>query len=182
MKINKRWVLLIVPVLIIVLIFRCTKDNSSVAKENIEEFLNKKSELYDKKNEIVNILNTAPVLPLEPEEDESFISDIKWEENYNEIFKDVKVLLTEKAYEKLSRNRYFLDVDLIDASMEDKYDKSEIKEIEYEKISEGGEEIIYTVKYIENLYSKDELKLEIFHEDEFTLKNIDGKWLISRID
>lgn len=48
MKTSKKFIFLIVLALIIVSIFGCTKDKSSLAEENIEEFLNKKSELYQK--------------------------------------------------------------------------------------------------------------------------------------
>ncbi len=168
--------------LLLVLLLACSNDNSSIAKKNIEEFLNNKSALYDKKDKLISILDGAPIIPLELEDGKDYRPDIQWEKSINETFKDVKILLSEKAYDKLSRNRYFLDTDLIDALREDKYDKSEIGDIEYEKLSESDEEIVYSVKYIEKLYLEGKIKKEENHMGKFTLEKIDNKWLISRIE
>lgn len=160
MKINKRILFSVVLVLIISLTFGCSNNGSSVPKENIEEFLNKKSELYEEQKALVD----------------SFYEQYK-EVKLDEILKDIKKLLTEKEYERLISKRYIIDEDLI----KENYDKSEIKDIEYEKVSENEEKVIYAVKYTEKLYSKKELKLEKIHENEFTLEKIDNNWLISYI-
>lgn len=160
MEINKRILFSVVLVLIISLTFGYSNNGSSVPKENIEEFLNKKSELYEEQKALVD----------------SFYEQYK-EVKVDEILKDIKKLLTEKEYERLISKRYIIDEDLI----KENYDKSEIKDIEYEKVSENEEKVIYAVKYTEKLYCKKELKLEKIHENEFTLEKIDNNWLISYI-
>ena len=160
MEINKRILFSVVLVLIISLTFGYSNNGSSVPKENIEEFLNKKSELYEEQKAL----------------GDSFYEQYK-EVKLDEILKDIKKLLTEKEYERLISKRYIIDEDLI----KENYDKSEIKDIEYEKVSENEEKVIYAVKYTEKLYCKKELKLEKIHENEFTLEKIDNNWLISYI-
>lgn len=160
MKRNKKVLFSVVLVLIVVLSFSCSNDNSLGPEKIIDEFLNEKSELYDKKDEI--IIKSG----------EEYLNEV------NEILKEVKVLLTEKEYERLLANRYLMDTNLVNEI----YDKAEIKNIEYEKVSEDTAEAVYLIKYTENLYFKDELKEEINHSNKFYLEKIDDKWLISHID
>ena len=96
-------------------------DSSSVQKKNIEEFLNRKSELYDKKDELISILSTSEL------------------ENLFEPLNEVKLLLTEKEFERLISNRYLIDDELINGN----YDESKIESIEYEKVSEERKKITY---------------------------------------
>lgn len=127
-------------------------DSSSVQKKNIEEFLNRKSELYDKKDELISILSTSEL------------------ENLFEPLNEVKLLLTEKEFERLISNRYLIDDELINGN----YDESKIESIEYEKVSEEREKITYIVKYIENLYSENQLKDKKQRENEVILEKIDN--------
>ena len=177
MKLNKTILFSIILVLILTLVSACTNNNDSLAKENIEEFLNRKSDLYDKRNEIIYSMT----LPLNPEEEE--IEDERPKvEIFDDAFKDLKELLTEDEYKRLMANMYLIDLEFIDIEENYNYDKSEIEDIDYEKISDDEEKMVYKVKYTEKLYSKDELKEERQIENEFTLEKIDDDWLISYID
>lgn len=102
MKTNKRILFSVVLVLIISLTFGCSNNSSSVPKKNIEEFLNKKSELYEEQKSLVD----------------SFYEQYK-EVKLDEILKDIKKLLvkyTEKLYskkelklEKIHENEFTLE-------------------------------------------------------------------------
>lgn len=157
MKKSKKVIFAVVLVLIVALSFGCSSDSSFGPEETIEEFLNKEAELYDKKDEILG---------------ENYLNEV------DEILKEVKVLLTEKEYERLLANRYLVDQDLVNES----YNRAEVEKIEYEMVSEDKTEALYTVKYTKNLYFEDELKEEKDHTIQFLLEKIDNKWLISRID
>lgn len=154
---NKKVLFSMVLVLIVALLISCSNDKSLSPKETIDEFLNKKAELYDYKDEILG---------------ENYLNEV------DEILKKVKMLLTEKEYERLLANRYLVDYNLTNEI----YDKAEIKNIEYEKISEDKTEAIYTVRYSENLYFDNELKQEIENTDKFYLEKIDNKWFITFLD
>lgn len=181
MKSNKKVLFTMILVLIISVVFGCSDDSSLVPKNNIDTFLDKKSELYDKREDIINAFESdtkeLEVLPPEGKEaDDGYIMSVHGE-NLGEVLKDIRELLTEDEYERLLYNRYLIDQEML----EDKYDKSEVKDIEYEKVSEDEERIVYSVKYTENLYFEGELKEEKKIENEFTLEKVDDKWLISRI-
>ena len=143
--------------------FRWNSDYQNLYKlllspeKTIDEFLHKKAELYDKKDEILG---------------ENYFNEV------DEILKEVKVLLTEKEYERLLANRYIVDHDLVN----EVYDRSEIKNIEYEKISEDKTSAKYVVRYNENLYFENELKQEKENTEKFYLEKIDDRWAITFID
>ncbi len=176
MRVNKKVIFSIALSLIALLGSGCSGDKNSNPEKNIDEFLNGKSDLYVKKEEIVSVFESAGTLEIE--EKESDQGTIESEEGLNELLKELKALLTEREYERLIANRYLIDADLLGG----KYDSSEIKDIEYEKLSENEEEIVYKVKYTENLYFENELKEEKSRTNEFTLEKTDNKWLISHID
>ncbi len=157
MKRKNKVLFVIVLVLIISLSFGCNSNNNFGPEKTIEEFLNKEAELYDKKDEILG---------------ENYLNEV------DEILKEVKVLLTEKEYERLLANRFLVDHDLVNEI----YDKAEVKKIEYEMVSEDMTEALYKVNYTKNLYFEDELKEEENHTKQFYLEKKDDKWLISRID
>lgn len=168
--------------LIISVVFACSSDSSSVPKNNINTFLDEKSELYDKREDIIKAFESdtkkLEILPPEGKEtDDGYIMSVHGEK-LGQVLKDIRELLTEDEYERLMYNRYLIDKEML----EDICDKSEVKDIEYEKVSEDEERIVYYVKYTENLYFKDKLKEEKKIENEFTLEKADNKWLISRID
>lgn len=174
MKGNKKFIFSIVLSLIVLLGFGCRGDENLIPEKNIDDFLNEKSDLYIKKEEIVSVFENADTLEIE----ESDKGAIESEEGLNKLLKEVKALLTEKEYERLIANRYLVDADLLG----EKYDRSEIKDVKYEKLSESEEKIVYKVKYTENLYFENELKEEKNRTNEFTLEKIDNKWFISHID
>lgn len=117
MKRNKKVLLPVILVLTAVLSFGCTNYSSSAPGKVINEFLNKKADLYDNKDEIVSVLIE--------------------EEKINEELKDIRMLLTEKEYERLMANRYIVDNNLVNES----YDKAEIKKIKYEEVSKDTKKL-----------------------------------------
>ena len=157
MKRKNKVLFAMVLVLIVALSFGCSSKNSFGPEKTIEEFLNNEAKLYDKKDEILS---------------ENYLNEV------DEILNEVKVLLTEKEYERLLANRYLVDHDIVNES----YDKAEVKKIEYEMVSSDTTEAIYKVKYTKNLYFEDKLKEEENHIIQFYLEKTDDKWLISRID
>ena len=157
MRINNKVIFFTILVLTVALLISCNNEKSLSPKETIDEFLIKKAELYDYKEAILG---------------ENYLNEV------DEILKEVKVFLTEKEYERLVANRYLVDQDL---TSED-YDKAEIKNVEYQKISEDKTEAIYTVRYSESLYFDNELKQEKENANKFYLEKIDDKWYIKFID
>ncbi len=121
------------------------------------DFLYHKVDLYDKKDEILG---------------KDYFNEV------DEILRDIKALLTEKEYNRLLKNRYLVDEDLVSEN----YDSSEIKNIEYEIVSEDENKVEYKVRYTESLYFKDELKKEKEITENFYLERIEDKWLIYYID
>lgn len=176
MRVNKKVILSIALSLIALLGSGCSGDKNSNPEKNIDEFLNGKSDLYAKKEEIISVFENADTLEVEEKENDKVA--IESEKGINELLKEVKALLTEREYERLIANRYLIDADLLGG----KYDRSEIKDVKYEILSESEDEVIYKVKYSENLYFENELKEEKNQTNEFALEKIDNEWLISHID
>lgn len=78
MKRNMKVVFSILLIVMVPWTFACGQDKDAVPKSNIKEFLQKKSELYDQKDEIIASFNNG---------------------TFEELFIDVKVLLTQREYE-----------------------------------------------------------------------------------
>lgn len=177
MKVNKKIWFFMTLALISILGFGCSKDSSSIQKENIDKFLKEEAGLYERQEEIVGAFETSDTMSLE-EKDDDLQAENPQNKKLEEILKDVKDLLTEKEYERLMANRYLIGNDLLEGN----YDKSEIKDIDYDLVSEDKEKVVYLVQYTEELYFENDLNEEKSYIDEFTLEKIDKKWLISRIE
>lgn len=177
MKRNKKVLFFMFLILMITLIFGCNDEESSVPKEIIEKFLNEKSNLYKKQDEIMEIITIS----LEYDENDTLDVESK-EERFDENLKDVKVLLNQEEYDRLLISGYLIDENFLKRSYEEGYDKSEIKDIEFEKLPEEEGKIVYSVEYTEILYFENEVKKEMKNVDKFTLEKIDSNWLIIHIE
>ena len=137
-------------------IFVLDKNDNIGAEITIVDFLYGKVDLYDKKDEILG---------------KDYFNEV------DEILRDIKVLLTDKEYQRLLKNRYLVDEDLVNKS----YDSAGIENIEYEKVSEDNNKVEYKVIYTEKLYFKNVLKQEKQVTENFYLEKIEEKWLIYNI-
>ena len=138
-------------------IFVLDKNDNMGAEITMVDFIYHKADLYDKKDEILG---------------KDYFNEV------DVILRDIKALLTEKEYNRLLKNRYLVDEDLVSEN----YDSSEIKNIEYEIVSEDENKVEYIVKYTESLYFKDKLKKEKLVTEKFYLEKIEDKWLIYNIN
>lgn len=178
MKFNKKIISILVLILALVIGLMYINSNSSSPEKTIETFLQEKSNLYEEKEEIIDAIKIAGDMMaiFEPTTKNQNIESS--DENLNEILKDIRILLTEREFERLTANRYLLNDNLLIEN----YTRSDIENIEYEKISEYKERAIYEVKYTEKLYYENEFKLEENHKYKFTLQKIGSQWIISHIE
>lgn len=142
-------------------VFTSTNDS---AQKIVDEFLAAKVNLYDRKDEIDAALNSPDTATLE--------------NNINTLLQNIRILFTEKEYQRLIANRSILDEDL----KNELYVKMEISNLKYELISESADTTSYKVTYTKRLFSKDELKLQQEHTSNFVLNKIEGQWLISNLN
>ncbi len=174
MKKSKLFLFLLVIVLITSIVFGCSKDSESLGKDNIEAFLNEKVKLYEKRDKIINIINSERDNTLPLGEEAAIKSD---EDILNKELSHIRKLLTKREYERLIANRKLIELDILSG----KYDKIEIKDIDYKKISEDKEKLVYQLEYKEKLYLEGELREERSNKGEFTIDKGKDKYLISYI-
>lgn len=162
MKRKEKALLILVLVIMTVFTFGCnTKD--STQKDTMEKFIVEKAKLYNKKDKITHLFNTM---------------DLSLVDKWDEVFKNIKEPLTEEAFERSIYNRSLLSAELLDGT----YDQAKIDGITFEKISESGNTAVYQVQYVEKLYLDKKLKKEEQRITEFTLEDINRKWLISEFN
>ncbi len=145
-------------------------ESNTVLPENneplkiVDDFIKKRANLNDKKEEIMNLLEN--------------LDDPMLQEKLNEIANDIRILLTEQEYNRLIANRYIFSENLIN----ELYDDVQISDITYEQISVENERVSYKAIYKEIFYLDNEIKQEKDHSVKFVLDKIDGQWLISNIN
>lgn len=173
MRINKRIIILFILIIIILtsVLYYIFNNRRNDYWHTVESFFEEKSSLYEKQEEIRDILEDPDSLS-----EDNGIYTIE-DEKLSQVLGNIKSLLSEDAFNKILASRYLIDSNLMSGS----YDKGKIDIISYDKITENDTSARYRIDYTERLYYKNKIKEEKSSTIEILLDFIEGRWIITNI-